>query len=125
MTLYELLEITEGTFDTYDTVFDIVVTVDWIDGEEDYYDKFCRGIQKLVTVEKKVGNGLLINWTGLIENNIEVFTDFAKKNWTNMYEDDEDEFTYQWIREIHYWMAGDTSEPVYEDFVKNYMPLLN
>ena len=124
ITLYELLELTEGTFDTYDNTFDAIVTVDWIDTEKDFYDKFCRGIVKLVNVQKKVGDGLICNWSELIEYNMKVFKEFTQKNWVIKYEDDEDEFIYQWINEIHYWMAGYTSESVYQDFVENYMPKL-
>ena len=121
ISLYELLELTEGTFDTYDDTFDAIVTVDWIETERDFYEKFCRGIVKLVDVKKKVRDGLICDWSEMIEHNLNIFREFAKKNWTNQYEDDEDEFIYQWIREIHYWMAGYTSEPVYKDFVENYL----
>lgn len=127
MTLYELLEFTEDTFDTYDTVYDAIVTIDWIDTETDYYDKFCNGILKLVVVCKKIKRGTVsAYWTEMItrKNNFDVFKEFTEKNWKCKYEDDEDELIYQWIKEIHYWMAGYTSESVYEDFVTNYLPRL-
>lgn len=121
ISLYEFLELTEGTFDTCDTDFDITVTVDWVDTENDYYEKFCRGIVKLVDVKKKVRDNLVCGWSEMIEHNMAIFKEFTKKNWTHQYEDDEDEFVYQWIREIHYWLAGCTSEPIYQDFVENYL----
>ena len=127
ITLYELLELTEDTFDTYDTVYDAIVTIDWIDTEKYYYDKFCMGIVKLVNVCRRLRRGeVSANWTEMIirGDNLDVFKEFAEKNWKNKYEDDVDEFVCQWIKEIHYWMAGYTSEDVYKDFVENYLPRL-
>ena len=48
MTLYEYLKMSEYDYDTYDTDYDAVVTVCYIDEEEDEYDKFCNGIIKNV-----------------------------------------------------------------------------
>lgn len=122
MTLYDYLTIDDGSFDTYDTVYDAVVTVERIEKEKEYYDKFCNGIMKLVKFVKKTSNyELVCEWADLIERNFDIFKEFASKHWDNQYEDDRDEFVYQWINEIHYWMAGYTSEPVYKTFVENYM----
>lgn len=124
MTLYELLEITNDTYDTYDTVFDAVVTVDWIEEEKDFYDRFCRGIIKFVTVVKKSGDGLICEWSDFITRNLAIFKKFAKEYWYIQYEDDEDEFIYQWITELHNWMGGYVSEDIYKIFVEEYMTQL-
>lgn len=115
MTLYEILEIAENDFDTYDTVYDAIVTVCWIDKEEDDYDKFCNGIMKKVKFVKKSGDGLLVDWTGLIKGNMEKFRQFTRDHWSEncQYEDDDDEFICQWIHEIHLYMAGYVSEKFY------------
>ena len=117
MTLYEILKLTECDYDTYDTEYDAVVTVCWIDEETDNYDKFCMGIIKKVEVVKKVGDGLLVNWSDLIKRNMEKFRQFTKDNWNFQYEDDDDEFIYQWINEIHLYMAGYVNEKTYEKLI--------
>lgn len=108
MTLYEYLKLKENDFDTCDTVFDTGVTVCYIDEENDEYDKFCNGIIKKVNVVDEDEDFLTVDWTGLIERNIDKFKAFTKENWYEncQYEDDIDEFMYQWINEIHQYMAG-------------------
>ena len=113
MTLYEYLRMTEDDFDTYDTEYDNGVTVCYIDDEDDEYDKFCNGIIKKVDVVKVGSYGLTVNWSELIERNMGKFKKFTKKHWNRQYEDDTDEFIYQWINEIHMYMAGYVSESFY------------
>lgn len=115
MTLYEYLRMTENDFDTFDTEYDAEVTVCYIDEENDEYDKFCNGIIKKVNVVKVNGDYPIVNWCELIIRNIEKFKRFSSKHWYEncQYEDDEDEFIYQWINEIHSYMAGCVSESFY------------
>lgn len=113
MTLYEYLKMSEADYDTYDTEYDAVVTVCYIDEENDEYDKFCNGIIKKVDVIKINGDALTVNWCKLIERNMDKFKMFAREHWIYDYEDDIDEFVYQWINEIHMYMAGYVSESFY------------
>ena len=121
MTLYELMKVAKEDYDTYDDVYDAVVTVCYIDEEdvEDNYDKFCTEIIKKVEVEEKVGDGFIVKWTELIEKNMEKFRKFTKENWKKdcQYEDDDEEFVYQWINEIHSYMAGYVPEDFYKELV--------
>ena len=119
MTLYEYLKMTENDFDTYDTVFDTEVTVCYIESENDEYDKFCNGIIKKVDVICINDDSPIVNWTEMIERNINKFKAFTKEYWYEncQYEDDIDEFIYQWINEIHQYMAGNVSIDFY--FVLN------
>ena len=120
MKLYEFMKLTEADYDTYDTVYDACVTVCYIDEKDeakDNYYKFCSDIMKKVEVEKQNGYILLVKWTELIENNMEKFKLFTEKHWRNKYEDDEAEFVYQWINEIHYYLAGYVSEDFYDTLV--------
>lgn len=115
-TLYEYLEMTKRDYDTYDTKYDAEVTVCYIDEECDEYDKFCNGIIKMVNVVNvNDDNVLVIDWSNLIETNIDKFREFANKYWREdcQYKDDYDEFVYQWINEIHYYMAGCVDEDFY------------
>lgn len=126
MTLYDFVKVAQNDYDTYDDKYDAVVTVCSFDEEdeqsEEYYEKFRIGIMKFVEVIRgTVDNGLLCKWSDFITRNLAIFKEFTTKNWVCKYADDEDEFIYQWINEIHYWGAGYTSEPVYKDFVENYM----
>lgn len=115
-TLYDYLKLTKNDFDTYDTEYDEGVTVCYIDeeDEEDDYDKFCNGIIKKVNVVEVNGDTLVVNWCELIQRNMDLFKHFTEEHWYKNYEDDEDEFIYQWIREIHYYMAGYVSEDFYK-----------
>ena len=124
ITLYDYLKANENDFDTYDTKYDAVVTVCYIDEEYeeefDEYDKFCNNIIKKVHVVKIYGENLTVNWSELIERNIIKFKAFTSKYWKYKYEDDYDEFIYQWINEINLYMAGYVSEDIYailNDFV--------
>ena len=115
MTLYEYLKMRENDFDTYDTVYDAGVTVCYIadEDEEDEYDKFCNGIIKKVDVVSINDDSPIVNWTEMIERNIDKFKAFAREHWDYDYEDDIDEFIYQWINEIHYYVAGYVPEDFY------------
>ena len=113
MTLYEYLQMTENDYDTCDTKYDTGVTVCYIYGEADEYDKFCNGIIKKVNVVKINGDTLTVNWSELIERNIKKFKKFTKKYWNCQYDNDIDEFVYQWINEIHLYMAGYVSDDFY------------
>lgn len=112
MTLHDYLKMNEEDYDTYDTEYDAVITVCYIDGERDDYDKFCNEIIKKVNVVKAYNDGLTVNWSDLIKRNMDKFRAFAMKHWAFEYED-EDEFIYQWIKEIHYYIAGYVSIDFY------------
>lgn len=120
MKLYDFLKIAQNDFDTEDTVYCEGVTVCYIEEDEatDNYDKFCIELMKKVEVEKQVGDALLVKWTELIQNNMEKFKALAREHWIYDYENDEDEFIYQWIKEIHYYMAGYVSIDFYDNLVE-------
>lgn len=121
MKLYEVMSMSENDFDTYDTVYDACVTVCYIEENEgnDSYDKFCINIMKKIEVVRIIPESHLIcEWTKLIQNNMEKFRAFTEKHWSRKYRDDEDEFIYQWINEIHYYLAGYVSEDFYDTLVE-------
>lgn len=120
MKLYDFMKISQNDYDTCDTVYDTVVTVCYIDEEdmEDSYDKFCIEMMKKVELEEQNDDILIVKWTELIQNNMEKFKEFARENWIYDYEDDEDEFIYQWIKEIHYYLAGYVAEDFYDKLVE-------
>ena len=120
ITLYDFMKLSECDYDTYDTKYDVEVTVCWIGEESDNYDKFCNEIIKKVNIIKINRDMIIVDWNELIERNIDKFKEFTRENWyeTHQYEDDIDEFIYQWIREIHYYMAGYVSEDFYENLVE-------
>lgn len=118
ITLYDFMKLSEGDYDTYDTEYDMSVTVCWIGIEMDNYDKFCNEIIKKVNVVKINGDMLVVDWSRLIKTNMDEFKKFTAEHWICGYEDDIDEFIYQWIKEIHYYMAGYVSEDFYENLVE-------
>lgn len=122
MTLYEWLRVEQNCIDTYDNVYDAFVTVDYIEDDEymenpdsENYYKFCVEVVKKVNVVKNSGDGLIVNWNELISNNMEKFRKFSSENWREdcQYKDDDNEFVYQWIKEIHLYLAGYTDEDIY------------
>ena len=122
MKLYEIMKMSQNDYDTYDTVYDADVTVCYIAENEarDSYDRFCIELMKKAEVEKINGDVLIVKWTELIQNNMEKFRAFTKENWYEncQYEDDEDEFIYQWINEIHQYIAGNVSMDFYDNLVE-------
>lgn len=122
--LSEVVNSSQDDFDTYDTVYDVIITVCYDPYDKDYYDKFCNGIINYINVVRFGKDTLTCDWADFIERNIDVFKDFTANYWGEQYEDDDDEFVYQWLNEIEGFLAGNTSESVYRDFVINYMPRL-
>lgn len=122
MKLYDFMKLSEEDYDTYDTVYDAEVTVCYIEenGKNDSYEKFCIELMKKVDIEKIDGDSLIVKWTEFITENMDKFKEFTKENWYEscQYEDDEDEFIYQWINEIHQYLVGNVSEDVYDKLVK-------
>ena len=119
MKLYDFMKMTKADYDAYDTVFDAVVTVCFIEEDEsnDNYEKFCIELMKKVDVEEINGDDIIVKWTELIQNNMEKFRAFAMRHWAFEYEDDDD-FIYEWIKEIHYYIAGYVSESFYDTLVE-------
>lgn len=125
MTLYDFVRVANNDYDTYDDVYDAIVTVCAFDEEDEksdeYYEKFRIGIMKFVEVIRGTADkGLLCKWSDFIQRNIEVFREFTELYWYNQYED-EDDFIYEWINELDNWSAGALSESMYKEFVENYM----
>lgn len=122
-TLYDFIMEQNNDFDTYDTVFDVEVTVCVpCETGEDYYDKFYDFILKHVTGIEKIGEGeCRADWYYFVNSNIEVFKDISNELWDkeNIAEDDDD-FIYDWIVEIHGLLAGGASEDTYEYLMKKY-----
>ena len=123
MTLHELVTIAQDDFDTYDTVYDAEVTVCYIpEPYKENYDRFCMEIIKKVEVEKFNGRyaNAICKWTDLIERNMKVFREFTQMHWHDeaQYEDDDEEFVYQWINELHAYMSGGVSEDFYEVLIE-------
>lgn len=122
MKLYDLLKIKE-CIDTYDTEYDAIVTVDLIEDADlnnsfddfVYYDKFVNYL--LHNVEVVDAKNDICDWTGFIKNNMTALKEFTKEYWNYTYENDEDEFIYQWINELHAYCAGYTIENVYKAFL--------
>ena len=124
MALYEYLKLQQGGWisaDTYDTEYDSIVTIDAdIDHEnsEDPYDQFTFALLRSVEIDTIGKDTLTCKWSKFIEDNMEYFKAFTREYWTNQYEDDEEEFIYQWIREIHYYLAGYVGNSTYKAFIK-------
>lgn len=122
MKLYDFLKVTQRDYDTEDTVYCACVTVCYIEEDEsnDSYDRFCIELMKKVEVKTHSGTWLQVNWSELIRNNLEHFKAFTKEHWNDncQYEDDVDELVYQWINEIHQYMAGNVWEELYDELVK-------
>lgn len=119
MKLYDFILENFADYDVYDNTFDHCVTVcmDEPTPEDDLYDKFMHEICKRVDVLDTTGaerDGVLTaDWTGLIKRNEDKFREVMKSHWKSQYED-EDDFLYQWIRELHYYFAGYVPDSFYK-----------
>ena len=86
---------------------------DMADGD---FLEICKKVKPISVT----GDGtIVVGWSGLIFDNMEKFRDFTEKYWENQYDDDDD-FVFEWINEIHMYMAGYVSEDFYRvlvDFV--------
>lgn len=110
MKLYDFLQVTHRDYDCYDTEQDVCVTVCYIDEINDNYDGFCVELAKKVDLVEQTGDSILIcDWTKLIKDNYDCFKAFTIAYWNYDY-DDETEFIYQWIRELHLYAAGEVSD---------------
>lgn len=121
MILYDFMKIFANiTEDTSDTVFDAVVTICWdreCDGlaKTDFYYDFCKTLySKVFLKEVNENNVWLVDYTGLIKNNLDLFKDYSKKHWreeySNIAEEDVDEFIYLWINELHLLLSGEITQ---------------
>lgn len=143
MTLYEFLRLEKSDFDTYDTVFDIEVTVCcpmefFVNGtgkyaDDKWYDAFYDFILKHVELVEKTGEcSCTAEWTKFITDNLDVFKEAAIDLWEITEEqthdedapDSYDDLIYEWIDEISKWMAGYANEAIYKDFMEKYAPRL-
>lgn len=120
MKLYDFMKLSMEDWDTYDTEYDACVTVCYIDEEdvEDSYDRFCVELMKKVEVIERNNDCLVCDWSKLIVDNIDKFRKFALDHWhkDSQYdgEDEEDDFIFAWINELHYLLAGYVSEDFYD-----------
>lgn len=126
MKLRTYLNVLQSDIDTYDNTFEGVVTVCHIPTEEfkkyinkpnndvNYY-RFCRFIYNNVDVISTDADIVVCDWTGLIKKYYEAFKTFMNENWGNTYAGDE--FYYQWINEIHLYLAGHATEEIYAEFL--------
>ena len=107
MKLYDFLAMNECDYDTWDDVYDMDITVSINLEPQDDYDEFCVGLVKLVDVKDFTCCGdPICGWGDLIKNNMEVFRKFADENWYKNNCEDEDDFICEWIKELHYFLAG-------------------
>ena len=128
MTLYDFLKLVKADFDTYDTVFDIEVTVcePYESSMEnmEWYDKFYDFILKHVEFVEKTGEcSCVVNWYKFIKDNMETFRECTNDMWKEgTVPNDEEDFIYEWIKEINGWLTGYVSETEYKIFMEKYAP---
>lgn len=112
--------------DIWDDEYDTCVTVDISveDEAEENYDRFCRKLLSKVEfvghvwswdLDKYEETSLIAKWSKFIGDNLKEFRDFSNKYWVkNNWEDDED-FVYEWIGQLHLYMAGYGTEEEYKN----------
>ena len=125
MNLYDFLIQENADYDTYDNVFDSCVTVctPYRGQHRESIDDFTDLITKNVSVIRTVNDTVICNWSDFIRANMPILTEVAKKHWES-YSTDEDDFIFEWIEALHYWIAGYQTDEVYRDFVKKYAEVI-
>ena len=127
MKLNELLDLFYGgcCFDTYDTVYDAVVTWDWnkdakIDDRYPYYFKMSRLLASkldIAYISGDINPVIVIEYTKLIKDNMGLFREFANEYWDEEYiHEDDDDFIYEFIEQIHLILSGLGCERDYKVF---------
>ena len=122
MKLYDFMKIAKSDYDVRDSAYDAVVTCCYISERhiEDLYDGFCVKLMSMVDLEEEFcdDSTLTAHWHELIAGNMELFRKFARAEWYDSYENDDDEFIYQWIDALHQYMAGNVDEETYGDLIE-------
>lgn len=114
MNLYDWLKEKDNDYDTYDTVYDICVTVcvPYEGLSPEWYDKFSDFVLKHVEVVEETSDfECIADWNEFIEHYKDIFKMITAESWNHM-PDDED-FNYEWIREIDKLLTGYGSEKTY------------
>lgn len=107
MTLYDLIKNTGSDYDTYDDVYDECITVSINLEPNDDYDEFCIALTKLiVVVDPEYYGHVICEWSNFIIKNMEVFREFSYKYWYKNYCEDEEDFVWEWMKELNLLLAG-------------------
>ena len=119
MTLYELLQIKGDYIETSDVDYDVLVATDLVKDEDmnentDNYYKFLNYIAHNVEVTDTRND--ICNWSKFVLNHKVALTRFAEENWYEVPEE-EDDFVYEWINELHNYQSGNISEKMYKEFI--------
>lgn len=119
MTLYELLQIKGDYIETSDVDYDVLVATDLIKDEDindntDNYYKFLNYIAHNVEVIDARND--ICNWSKFVLDHKVALTKFAEENWYEVPEDESD-FIYEWINELHGYQSGNISEKMYKEFI--------
>ena len=124
MKIWDMLLNYANDFDVYDTDFDVSVCCvapdiysesDMEFADDFYSDKFAVMIYKAVDVipESIHDFSATGKWSDFVRRNKEKLREWAERNWFYVPKS-EDEFTYQWINEIHLYLAGYADESSYK-----------
>lgn len=120
MTLKEFIQKTQRDYDVYDTVYDACVTICCWTSIKDSYDEFIDELcSKVPFVSTGRGSTVVVPWSKLIDVNLSIFKEFTREHWQEncQYSEDDDEFKYQWIRELSAYVAGEVSCDFYDFLV--------
>lgn len=112
MTLYELLQIKDDYIETSDVDYDVLVGTDLVKDEDinentNNYYKFLNYIAHNVEVTDARND--ICNWSKFVLDHKVALTKYAEENWYEVPEDESD-FIYEWINELHNYQSGNISE---------------
>ncbi len=123
MSIKEYMEESDaGDFDSSDITFDVSVTIvepmswDVRKGSDDeYYDRFylyiCENVNMVGDEDHEV-----CDYEGFVYKHYDTLKQFGRDFWNKDVDKmSDDTFVYEWITEIHGFLAGYTSEPIYKD----------
>lgn len=112
MTLMDLVKI-KGGIDTYDIKYDITVCCEEPYQVGGYGDEFTKYVYDNVEVTDAKNN--ICDWTKFVNDNKAALKEFSNRNWRGGIPDDNDNFEYEWIKEIHLYLAGYVSNSEYKE----------
>ena len=128
-TIKEYFSEGNSDFDSFDVDYGCVVTcvAAYFDApievgtEDEFYNRFYDFvISRVLVVDEDTYVNVVCDWSRFVYRYYDVFENFMRKNWKNIY-NDETIIVSEWIEEIHWYLAGYTSEPMYRELYEDLM----
>ena len=127
LSISDYLRVSGGDFDSSDMTHYVIVTCcepfEYDDNDTpDPSDAFSQYIYDNVNViqEENEKYNTICDWEGFVYKHYDTLYKFAEERWCSLPVDclSEDDFVYEWIKEIHGWLAGRLDDKTYSTLLE-------